>query len=71
MVSRGSPGLRDLSWRERQATCPICQGTGLVLSPERHAEGRGAHAWAARCVCQPMTLHEIDEAIQEADHRAL
>lgn len=56
-------------WKERQLTCPRCGGVGYVRSQARHADGRGAHAWVARCECQPATMEEIAEAAEQEEGR--
>lgn len=54
-----------MTWTQRQAACQQCHGTGYVQSEARHAEGRGAHAWAKRCICQPTSLRDLTEALAE------
>lgn len=49
-------------WKGKQDECTKCHGYGYTQSESRHADGRGQHAWASRCECQPKTLTEMNEA---------
>lgn len=52
------------NWKDRQKNCKRCSGMGYVQSEMKHASGRGK-AWAAKCECQPRTMDELKEAVEQ------